>query len=167
MLAFGGTGSGKTVSLVIAGGLLDLGWDGILLDLKEDTGAGGLRDWCNEYADSHRIAYQGLVSLMTKAAFDPLYGLNADEARDTILSLTRFDDDHYKNLTSRFLVAEPKLLPPGAQQPICMTVEPTMVRKLHVRAGSRSGSRPVPERLVGYDGPLKNGKVVGKRTSKV
>lgn len=106
MLAFGGTGSGKTVSLqVIAGGLLDLGWSGLIVDLKEDTGAGGLREWCETYAHSHGTAYQELAlsSSDPKFWFNPLAGLGVDEARDSILALTRFDDDYYKNVSIKVL----------------------------------------------------------------
>lgn len=106
MLAFGGTGSGKTVSLqVIAGGLLDLGWSGMILDLKEDTGAGGLRDWCEDYATHHAMRYQELAlsNAHPDHWFNPLAGLGPDEARDTILSLSRFDDEYYKNVSIRVL----------------------------------------------------------------
>jgi hypothetical protein len=98
-LVFGSTGSGKTETIkTLAGGLLDLGWEGIVLDLKEDTKPGGLKDWCEEYAQSHAVVYQELrLSDPTpRFWFDTLDGLTRDEARDTILSLTRFDDDYYK-----------------------------------------------------------------------
>ena len=98
-LVFGSTGSGKTETIkTLAGGLLDLGWEGIVLDLKEDTKPGGLKDWCEQYAQSHAMIYQELrLSDPTpRFWFDTLDGLTRDEARDTILSLTRFDDDYYK-----------------------------------------------------------------------
>jgi hypothetical protein len=105
-LVFGGTGSGKSVTLqVIIGGLLDLGWSGMILDLKEDAKPGGLRDWCATYADSHALPYQEL-RLSDPAPeywFNPMAGLGQDEARDTILSLTRFDDEYYQNVSKKVL----------------------------------------------------------------
>lgn len=105
-LVFGSTGSGKSETIkTLAGGLLDLGWDGIILDLKEDTKAGGLRDWCETYAHSHAIAYQELRLSDPQPThwFDSLSGLSQDEARDTILSLSRFDDEYYKNISIKVL----------------------------------------------------------------
>jgi hypothetical protein len=105
-LLFGATGSGKSVTIqVLAAGLLDLGWDGMLLDLKEDTKPGGLRDWCSQYAASHSMPYQELRLSDENPTFwfDPLSGLNQDEARDAILSLTRFDDEYYQNVCKAVL----------------------------------------------------------------
>jgi hypothetical protein len=105
-LVFGSTGSGKTETIkTLAGGLLDLGWEGILLDLKEDTKPGGLRDWCETYAHSHAIAYQEirLSDPNPRFWFDVLAGLSQDEARDTILSLSRFDDEYYKSVSIKLL----------------------------------------------------------------
>jgi hypothetical protein len=105
-LIFGATGSGKSKTLeTIMGGLLDLGWDGMLLDLKEDTKPGGLRDWCNEYAAVHARPYQELrlSDPSPQFWFDPLAGLGQDEARDAILSLTRFDDEFYQNVCKAML----------------------------------------------------------------
>jgi hypothetical protein len=90
---------------VVAAGLMDLGWSGMVLDLKEDTKPGGLRDWCNEYASAHSMPYQELrlSDENPQFWFDPLSGLNQDEARDAILSLTKFDDEYYKNVCKAVL----------------------------------------------------------------
>lgn len=105
-LIFGATGSGKSVTIqVIAAGLMDLGWSGMLIDLKEDTKPGGLRDWCNDYAAHHALPYQELRLSDPDPLcwFNPLAGLSQDEARDAILSLTRFDDEYYKNVCKAVL----------------------------------------------------------------
>lgn len=105
-MIFGSTGSGKSETIkVIAAGLADLGWDGLILDLKEDTKAGGLRDWVFDYADFHRIPFQELRLSSAKPDFwfDTLAGLGRDEARDAIMSLTAFDDDYYQQLSKKLM----------------------------------------------------------------
>lgn len=112
-LLFGSTGSGKSVTIqVIAGGLLDLGWSGIVLDLKEDTKPGGLRDWCKDYAGAHAVPYQELRLSDPNPTFwfNPLAGLGQDEVRDTILSLTKFDDEYYQSVSKLVLGQLLKLL---------------------------------------------------------
>lgn len=100
-LLFGGTGSGKTETIkVIAGGLLDLGWHGTILDLKEDTKKGGLFDWCKEYAGSHTLPFQyfALSDKNPKYWFDSLYKMGQDEAKDTIMGAQEFEAAHYRAL---------------------------------------------------------------------
>jgi hypothetical protein len=105
-LLFGSTGSGKTETIkTIMGALLDLGWFGCVLDLKEDTGPGGLSDWCREYSDYHALPYQELAlsSTNNKVWFNPLYGMGPDEARDTIIGSQQFDDGYYRSLNEKQL----------------------------------------------------------------
>lgn len=89
----------------IAAGLGDLGWDGIIIDLKEDTKPGGLRDWVKEYAEYHGVYYQELRLSDPNPAFwfDVLSGLARDEARDAIMSLTSFDDDYYQQISKKLM----------------------------------------------------------------
>jgi hypothetical protein len=105
-LVFGSTGAGKTVTLeVMAASLLDLGWSGLVLDLKEDTKAGGLRDWCEEYSHSHSLPFQELrlSDPESKFYFNPLEGIGPDEARDTILSLTELQDAYWAAINRKQL----------------------------------------------------------------
>jgi hypothetical protein len=105
-LIFGSTGSGKSETIkAIMGGLLDLGWDGMVVDLKEDTAPGGLRDWCDTYAQHHSLPYQELrLSDPTpRFWFNPLSGMGMDEARDTILSMQSFDSGYYEALNKQQL----------------------------------------------------------------
>jgi hypothetical protein len=105
-LLFGSTGSGKTETIKnLMGSLLDLGWDGCILDLKEDTGPGGLSDWCRDYADYHALPYQELAlsSSDMRVWFNPLYGMGPDEARDTIVGSQQFDDGYYRSLNEKQL----------------------------------------------------------------
>lgn len=105
-MILGSTGSGKTESIkVMAGGLLDLGWEGMVLDLKEDAAPGGLRDWCETYAAAHHRPYQELRLSVTSSDtwFNPLFGMGPDEIRDTILALQDFDDAYWQALNKELL----------------------------------------------------------------
>jgi hypothetical protein len=84
----------------------------MVLDLKEDTKPGGLRDWCEQYAQAHQMQYQELClsDPAPRFWFDTLDGLSRDEARDTILTLTDFDDDYYKQICINILSQLLKLL---------------------------------------------------------
>jgi energy-coupling factor transporter ATP-binding protein EcfA2 len=106
VLIFGSTGSGKSETIkAFAGGLLDLGWDGIIIDLKEDTKPGGLRDWCYEYAVHHGKPYQELrlSNLRGEYWFNPLAGMGPDEMRDTILSLNSFEAAYWEAINKQML----------------------------------------------------------------
>ena len=100
-LLFGSTGSGKSETIkVLAAGLLDLGWNGIILDLKEDAQKGGLMDWCQVYADHHAIGFQKfrLSDPDPASWFNVLHGMGSDEARDTILASQDFEAAYYRAL---------------------------------------------------------------------
>jgi hypothetical protein len=100
-LLFGSTGSGKSATIkVLAAGLLDLGWNGIMLDLKEDAQKGGLMDWCQTYADYHAIGFQKfrLSDPDPASWFNVLHGMGSDEARDTILASQDFEAAYYRAL---------------------------------------------------------------------
>jgi hypothetical protein len=100
-LLFGSTGSGKSETIkVLAAGLLDLGWNGIVLDLKEDAQKGGLMDWCQTYADYHAIGFQKfrLSDPDPASWFNVLHGMGSDEARDTILASQDFEAAYYRAL---------------------------------------------------------------------
>jgi hypothetical protein len=100
-LLFGSTGSGKTETIkVIAAGLLDLGWSGLILDLKEDAQTGGLMDWCQQYADAHTMFFQKFRLSEPDPGywFNVLHGMGSDEARDTILASQEFEAAYYRAL---------------------------------------------------------------------
>lgn len=102
----GSTGSGKTITIqAIASALMDLGWSGLLLDLKEDIAPGGLRDFCRDYVAHHALPYQQMALSDPNSEFwlNPLAGMDPDFARDTILSLTTFDDSYWQNLNKKML----------------------------------------------------------------
>ena len=94
-VVFGATGSGKSVYLMtLIAALLDLGWDGLVIDQKEDTKPGGLRDFLATYASTHSIPYQELrlSDPDPQYFFNPFRGMPADEAADAILTLAPADD---------------------------------------------------------------------------
>ena len=94
-VVFGATGSGKSVYLMtLIAALLDLGWDGLVIDQKEDTKPGGLRDFLATYASTHSIPYQELrlSDPDPQYFFNPFRGMPPDEAADAILTLAPADD---------------------------------------------------------------------------
>lgn len=105
-MIFGSTGSGKTETIKgLVGALMDLGWYGHVLDLKEDTKPGGLRDFCNDYATTHALPFQELrLSSQTPSHwFNPLANMGPDEVRDTILALQTFDDGYWQSINKQML----------------------------------------------------------------
>lgn len=105
-LIFGSTGSGKTELIkTIAGGLMDLGWSGMILDLKEDTATGGLMDWCESYCNSNALPFQefALSNPDPNYWFSPLKGIGSDEALNTILASQKFEDAYYRSLNEKQL----------------------------------------------------------------
>ena len=104
-LFLGSTGAGKTEALKsFISALMDLGWSGMVVDCKEDTSTDGFRDFLDQYTDHHAVQYQELaVSTAGRFWFNPLAGMGPDEARDTILSLTDFDDEYWQNINKKVL----------------------------------------------------------------
>ncbi|RJL24018.1 DUF853 family protein [Bailinhaonella thermotolerans] len=102
----GSTGSGKTETIKwLMGALLDMGWDGMIIDLKEDTAPGGLRDQCRAATAMHGLPYQemALSDHRGRFWFNTLAGMGPDEAFDTLMSLVQFDDAYWQNLNRKML----------------------------------------------------------------
>lgn len=105
-MIFGSTGSGKTETIkALVGSLLDLGWFGHVLDLKEDTKPGGLRDFCHDYASFHAVPFQELRLSDPDPShwFNPLANMGPDEVRDTVLALQTFDDGYWQAINKQML----------------------------------------------------------------
>ena len=104
-MILGATGSGKSVTTrTFVAGMLDLGWSGVVLDLEDDAGAGGLREFCVNYTKANSLAYQQL-SLDSSATtwLNPLEGLGPDEALDLLLSFYEVDDHYWTTLNKKVL----------------------------------------------------------------
>lgn len=102
----GSTGSGKTVTLMwIIGAVLDMGYDVTVLDMKEDTEPGGLRDFCRAYSQMHRLPMQeiALADEQPSFWFNVLADMSADEAFDTIMTMVEFDDAYWQALNRKVL----------------------------------------------------------------
>ena len=105
-MILGSTGSGKTETIKsLAASLGDLGYPVLLLDLKEDTAPGGLRDFASQYAVTNSLRFQqiALSDLEPDAWFSVFQGLGADEAREAVLSLTEFDDSYWQAINKKML----------------------------------------------------------------
>lgn len=104
MFLLGSTGSGKTESLKwLAGACLDMDWDVTIIDLKEDTEPGGLRDFCRAYALDRDVAYQevSLSDLDGKWWLNSLAGMGPDDAFNAIMALSEFDDQYHQNMNRK------------------------------------------------------------------
>ncbi|GLZ08375.1 hypothetical protein Acsp03_58410 [Actinomadura sp. NBRC 104412] len=102
----GSTGSGKTVTLIwLIGAAADLGYDVTVIDMKEDTEPGGLRDFLRGYSLMHQVPLQeiALGDRQSSYWFNALADMSADEAFDTIISLVEFDDAYWKALNRKIL----------------------------------------------------------------
>ncbi|MEO3826345.1 helicase HerA-like domain-containing protein [Actinomadura sp. B10D3] len=102
----GSTGSGKTVTLMwLIGAALDMGYDVTVLDLKEDTQPGGLRDFVRAYGRMHRVPLQEIALADEQPAFwfNVLDGMSPDEAFDTVMTLVEFDDAYWQALNRKIL----------------------------------------------------------------
>jgi hypothetical protein len=105
-MILGSTGSGKTETIKsLAGALADLGYPVLLLDMKEDTAPGGLRDFAKVYAQRNAQHFQemSLSDVEPSYWFNPFLGMGPDEAREVVLSLTSFDDEHWQNINKKLL----------------------------------------------------------------
>ncbi|OLT35460.1 hypothetical protein BJF79_32395 [Actinomadura sp. CNU-125] len=102
----GSTGSGKTVTLMwIIGAALDMGFDVSVLDMKEDTEPGGLRDFLRAYSAMHDVPLQeiALGDDRPRYWFNALAGMSPDETFDTIMTMVEFDDAYWQALNRKVL----------------------------------------------------------------
>lgn len=106
-VVFGSTGSGKTETLKrLAWGLLEVGWDGIVVDLKEDVGRDGLRDWLYAYAQENDVPYQEIYTSkgdQNEYWMDACKDLREDEVQELILAFMSFDDAHWQSIIKNCL----------------------------------------------------------------
>jgi len=106
MVLLGTTGSGKTEMIkAIASSVMDLGHSVLVLDMKEDTKPGALRDWLADYAMYHQMPFQQLClsAPVSDTWFNPLAGLGPDDMRDLILQLQKFDDQYWQAINKELL----------------------------------------------------------------
>lgn len=100
----GSTGSGKTESIKwLSGALMDMGYSGVILDLKEDLEGGGLRDFCRAYTREHNIPYQE-VALSDLDGFwylNALKGMTSDQSYDAAVASESFDDAYHASLVAK------------------------------------------------------------------
>lgn len=107
-MVLGTTGSGKTVTLkALLEGMLDLGYSGCVLDLKEDIGTGGLAEFLETYSFTNGINYQHWALSYEADEFnfylDPLTDLDQDLALNVIVSMQDFEAPHWEMMCKQML----------------------------------------------------------------
>lgn len=107
-IVLGTTGTGKTVTLeALIRGMLDRGYSGCVLDLKEDIGVGGLADFLESYAAANTVEYQHWALSYAEEDFifylDPMFGLNRDLAANMITSMQDFEAPHWEAMCKQIL----------------------------------------------------------------
>ncbi|GAA4613495.1 hypothetical protein GCM10023195_58410 [Actinoallomurus liliacearum] len=150
----GSTGSGKTITLMwIIGAALDMGFDVTVIDMKEDTEPGGLRDFLRAYSAMHRVPLQeiALGDHDPKYWFNVLADMSADEAFDTIMSLVEFDDAYWKALNRKVLQQVVQLCHQAAEVAPDRFHPPTMLELGKIMEMGTSMKNAVKERVIAID----------------
>jgi hypothetical protein len=145
-VVLGSTGAGKTETIkTLIGGLADIGYAVIMVDLKEDTAEGGLRHFCDEYAASHALPYQQIALSDPNPSywFNPLFKMSTDEAINTIVSLQDFDDGYWQAINRTMigqictLVADAHRVDPGRFPPPDMLTIGRIFRSPSIAAATK------------------------------
>lgn len=140
-VVLGSTGSGKTETIKwVAGAMLDMGYNGVIIDLKEDLEPGGLRDFCRAYAYIHDIPYQEVAISDTDGRWylNALGGMSADQAFDAVVGQSDFDDQYHQSMNRKAAGQVIKLLfhvhglwPDRYPQPTLFTIGDTMQKDMY------------------------------------
>ncbi len=150
----GSTGSGKTVTLMwIIGAVLDMGYDVTVLDMKEDTEPGGLRDFLRAYSQMHRVPMQEIALGDEQPAywFNVLSGMSADEAFDTIMTMVEFDDAYWQALNRKVLQQVVQLCYEARELAPDVFPEPTMLELGKIMEHGDDMKSAVKERVLTID----------------
>ncbi|MEV0405842.1 helicase HerA-like domain-containing protein [Actinoallomurus sp. NPDC050550] len=150
----GSTGSGKTVTLMwIIGAALDIGFDVTVIDMKEDTEPGGLRDFLRAYSGVHDVPLQeiALGDEDPKYWFNVLADMSADEVFDTIMSLVEFDDAYWRALNRKVLQQVVQLCHQAADVAPDRFQPPTMLELGKIMERGTTMKNAVKERVVAID----------------
>ncbi|MGI8330902.1 TraM recognition domain-containing protein [Actinomadura scrupuli] len=150
----GSTGSGKTITLMwIIGAALDMGFDVTVLDMKEDTEPGGLRDFLRAYSSMHQVPLQeiALGDEQPSYWFNVLADMTADESFDTIMSLVEFDDAYWKALNRKVLQQVIQLCHQAAEVAPERFTPPTMLELGKIMEQGRNMKAAVKDRVNAID----------------
>lgn len=151
----GSTGSGKTVTLMwIIGAALDMGFDVTVIDMKEDTEPGGLRDFLRAYSWMHQVPHQEIALADREPAywFNVLADMSADEAFDTIMSLVVFDDAYWQALNRKILQQVVQLCYRAAEVAPDRFKPPTMLQLGKIMESGSDMRSAVREQVIAIDG---------------
>lgn len=150
----GSTGSGKTVTLMwLVGAAVDMGFDVTVIDMKEDTEPGGLRDFLRAYSLMHAVPLQeiALADQDPKYWFNVLADMSPDETFDTIMSLVEFDDAYWKALNRKILQQVIQLCHQAAELAPRRFSVPTMLDLGKILEHGRAMRNAVKDRVVAID----------------
>jgi hypothetical protein len=150
----GSTGSGKTVTLMwIIGAALDMGYDVTVLDMKEDTEPGGLRDFLRAYARMHRVGMQEIALGDRRPShwFNVFDGMSADEAFDAIMTMVEFDDAYWQALNRKVLQQVMQLCYESAELAPDRFGRPTMLEIGKILEHGETMRTAVKERIMAID----------------
>lgn len=150
----GSTGSGKTITLMwIIGAALDMGFDVTVIDMKEDTEPGGLRDFLRAYSAMHQVPLQEIALADQQPAywFNVLADMSADEAFDTIMSLVEFDDAYWQALNRKILQQVIQLCHQAAEVAPDRFAPPTMLEIGKIMEQAKGMARAVKDRVMAID----------------
>ena len=136
----------------IIGAALDMGFDVTVLDMKEDTEPGGLRDFLRAYSSMHQVPLQeiALGDEQPSYWFNVLADMTADESFDTIMSLVEFDDAYWKALNRKILQQVIELYQAAEVAPERFA-PPTMLELGKVMEQGRNMKGAVKERVNAID----------------
>ena len=102
----GTTGSGKTVALSnFITRAVEQGFPAMVIDGKGDIGEGSLLDITTQFCKRHRrkLYVINLSNPQHSDTYNPFMNASPTTAKDMLVNLTEWSEEHYKSNTERFL----------------------------------------------------------------
>ena len=104
VLAVGTTGSGKTVLLAnYVKRSVDMNYPALIMDGKGDTGSGSLLDITHKIQRDKKAYVISMTDPERSDKFNPFRGASPTIAKDMLINMTEWSEEHYKLNTERYL----------------------------------------------------------------